>query len=88
MREMKDSGIPWIGEIPENWDVKRLKQESIFINGFAFDSDDFKNMFYTYLFPLFWHIPNPRDTTIYHLSAHRPIILAISASSSALSACR
>ncbi len=22
---MKDSGIDWIGEIPENWDVKRLK---------------------------------------------------------------
>ena len=41
-REMKDSGIPWIGEIPENWEVKRLKQESIFINGFAFDSEDFK----------------------------------------------
>lgn len=42
MRAMKDSGIPWIGEIPENWEVKRLKQESIFINGFAFDSEDFK----------------------------------------------
>ena len=41
-REMKNSGIPWIGEIPENWEVKRLKQESIFINGFAFDSEDFK----------------------------------------------
>ena len=41
-REMKDSGIPWIGEIPENWEVKRLKQESIFINGFAFDSEEFK----------------------------------------------
>ncbi len=22
---MKDSGIPWIGEIPEHWEVKRLK---------------------------------------------------------------
>ena len=42
MRAMKDSGIPWIGEIPEGWEVKRLKQESIFINGFAFDSEDFK----------------------------------------------
>lgn len=41
-RTMKDSGIPWIGEIPEGWKVKRLKQESVFINGFAFDSEDFK----------------------------------------------
>lgn len=25
MREMKDSGIEWIGEMPENWKVKRLR---------------------------------------------------------------
>lgn len=25
MREMKDSGIEWIGEIPEKWSVKRVK---------------------------------------------------------------
>ncbi len=25
MREMKDSGIDWIGEIPAHWEVKRLK---------------------------------------------------------------
>ena len=25
---MKDSGIEWIGEIPENWDVKRVKEIS------------------------------------------------------------
>lgn len=24
-REMKDSGIPWVGKIPNNWDVKRGK---------------------------------------------------------------
>lgn len=40
--KMKDSGVEWIGEIPEHWDVKRLKQESIFINGYAFNSEDFK----------------------------------------------
>ena len=39
---MRDSGIEWIGSIPEHWEVKRLKQESVFINGFAFDSEDFK----------------------------------------------
>lgn len=38
---MKDSGIEWIGSIPEHWEVKRLKQESVFVNGFAFDSEDF-----------------------------------------------
>lgn len=26
--KMKDSGIEWIGDIPENWEVKRLKQVS------------------------------------------------------------
>ena len=26
MRKMKDSGIEWIGEIPENWKVSRIKQ--------------------------------------------------------------
>jgi predicted type I restriction-modification enzyme, subunit S len=25
MRKMKDSGIPWVGEIPKNWEIKRLK---------------------------------------------------------------
>lgn len=25
-RKMKDSGIPWIGEIPEHWDVMRLRR--------------------------------------------------------------
>jgi type I restriction enzyme S subunit len=25
MRAMKQSGIPWIGEIPERWQIKRLK---------------------------------------------------------------
>ena len=25
MREMKDSGVPWIGEIPKEWTVHRIK---------------------------------------------------------------
>ena len=25
MREMKDSGIPWIGEIPKNWELIKGK---------------------------------------------------------------
>lgn len=28
-REMKDSGVPWIGEIPSDWDVSRLKSVAI-----------------------------------------------------------
>lgn len=35
----KDSGVEWIGEIPEGWDVKRLKHCSKFISGYAFSSD-------------------------------------------------
>ena len=38
---MKDSGIDWIGEIPEHWKISRLKYFSNFINGFAFSSDVF-----------------------------------------------
>ena len=39
MREMKDSGVPWIGEIPRDWTTKQLKycadsaQENSFIDG-------------------------------------------------------
>ena len=40
MAEMKDSGIEWIGEIPEDWDVIRCKYISTFLNGYAFDSKD------------------------------------------------
>ena len=26
MREMKDSGIEWIGSIPNEWKIKRIKE--------------------------------------------------------------
>lgn len=45
MREMKDSGIEWIGEISKDWKVKRCKNISNFINGYAFDSKAFQNDF-------------------------------------------
>jgi type I restriction enzyme, S subunit len=38
---LKDSGDDWLGEIPEGWEVKRLKYVGKFINGFSFSSDDF-----------------------------------------------
>ena len=40
-REMKNSGIEWIGEIPSHWKITKCKYISKFINGFAFDSKDF-----------------------------------------------
>ena len=36
MREMKDSGIPWIGKIPEGWNCARMKQVGKYVNGYAF----------------------------------------------------
>jgi type I restriction enzyme S subunit len=33
MRKMKDSGIEWIGEIPEDWDIAKLKQHFIYEKG-------------------------------------------------------
>lgn len=39
-RPMKDSGIEWIGEIPEEWEMRKCKHISSFINGYAFDSAD------------------------------------------------
>lgn len=40
MSQMKDSGIKWIGDIPKEWDVKRLKYVTRFLNGYAFNSND------------------------------------------------
>lgn len=39
--EMKESGIEWLGKIPKHWEVKRLKDIAIFVNGYAFSSKDF-----------------------------------------------
>lgn len=34
-RKMKDSGIEWIGEIPEDWEVIKVKHEYRFLTGFT-----------------------------------------------------
>ena len=39
---MKDSGVDWIGDIPEHWEVKKLKHGVKIQGGFAFQSSDFK----------------------------------------------
>lgn len=38
---MKDSGIEWIGEIPEHWEVSALKNYIDVLPGYAFSSLDF-----------------------------------------------
>lgn len=37
MREMKDSGISWVGEIPKAWSVKKIKHISYVIGGNGFN---------------------------------------------------
>ena len=32
-RAMRDSGIPWIGEIPQEWNIKRFKYAGVFRKG-------------------------------------------------------
>lgn len=39
---MKDSGIEWLGEIPEHWEIRRIKSISSHFKGFAFKSSDFE----------------------------------------------
>lgn len=39
--KMKDSGVDWIGEIPEEWEVKKLKYCVDILPGYAFPSDNF-----------------------------------------------
>ncbi len=43
---MKDSGVEWLGEVPEHWDVKRIKNFGRVIGGFAFKSGDFSDSGY------------------------------------------
>lgn len=42
MAKMKNSGVEWIGDIPEEWEVCSIKYQIKFINGFAFDSNCFQ----------------------------------------------
>ncbi|MCM1127187.1 MAG: restriction endonuclease subunit S [Lachnospiraceae bacterium] len=42
-RQMKDSGVEWIGEIPAEWEVTKIKNKMEFINGYAFDSNSLKS---------------------------------------------
>lgn len=39
---MRDSGIEWIGQIPEHWNIAKLSILFSFKGGYAFDSSDFR----------------------------------------------
>ena len=39
----KDSGVEWIGEVPETWEIRRMSQVASVINGFPFNSALFDN---------------------------------------------
>ena len=39
--EYKDSGVEWLGSIPINWKLKRIKYINKIIAGYAFKSSDF-----------------------------------------------
>lgn len=39
--KMKDSGIEWIGEIPEHWNTTNIKRVTSILNGYAFDSNSY-----------------------------------------------
>ena len=45
MREMKDSGIKYIGKMPAEWKTIRCKYISAFISGFAFESKELQSDF-------------------------------------------
>ena len=42
-RIMKDSGVDWIGTIPDDWQLCKLKNIIEFKNGYAFDSSVLSN---------------------------------------------
>ncbi len=39
----KDSGIAWLGEIPEHWEIKKLKYNADILNGYAFKSTEYQD---------------------------------------------
>ena len=40
--QMKESGIDWVGEIPNDWVISKLKYLGEYINGYAFKPDDWQ----------------------------------------------
>ncbi|EEX66295.1 restriction endonuclease subunit S [Vibrio metoecus] len=40
---MKDSGVEWLGEVPEHWSISPLKHHVNTVNGFGFSSNNFQD---------------------------------------------
>ncbi len=40
---LKPSGIPWLGDIPQHWEVRKLKHLTHFVNGLPFKPGDWKD---------------------------------------------
>ncbi|MBK8099852.1 MAG: restriction endonuclease subunit S [Planctomycetes bacterium] len=40
---LKPSGIPWLGDIPQHWEVRKLKYLTRFVNGLPFNPGDWKS---------------------------------------------
>ena len=40
MEKMKDSGVKWIGKVPKEWDVKKIKYEYEIQTGFTPDTSN------------------------------------------------
>ncbi|EAK7499610.1 restriction endonuclease subunit S, partial [Campylobacter jejuni] len=45
MKNFKESGIEWLGEIPEHWEVVKINKIVTFVNGYAFENFDFNPIF-------------------------------------------
>ncbi|TXE79009.1 restriction endonuclease subunit S [Campylobacter peloridis] len=45
MKNFKDSGIEWLGEIPEHWEVVKINKIVTFVNGYAFENFDLNPTF-------------------------------------------
>lgn len=43
MRELKDSGVEWIGKIPTHWKITKMKYIGQYINGYAFKPEDWSS---------------------------------------------
>jgi len=41
---MKDSGVPWLGGVPEHWEVRKVREVARVINGFPFDAARFSKL--------------------------------------------
>lgn len=42
--EYKDSGVEWLGEIPQDWKLKRIQELTRVINGYPFESSKFNSI--------------------------------------------